>query len=209
MVAKEKNKRFSPEGCSRNGPLRFMSCSYTSSGSGRLGPLGLEGGTLRAYGEPALPISGFQGLFPPPSCRLYLQSGLARVGGGWGRSFHSMPMNLFATTSPRPLLLGRLCSMDTPDSSSRSLSSIGPPEASVGIACESIAWSARCSFRFPVFESLNRMRPIDSGRDIQLKVDIRQYDIDQWSIRRHEDGRVAIARQLRAIDIPQQGLSCP
>ena len=48
MVAKEKNRRFRPEGCLRNVPAgRRSSCSYTSSGSGRLGPLGWSGGTLR------------------------------------------------------------------------------------------------------------------------------------------------------------------
>lgn len=29
--------------------------------------MGIMGGTVRAYGEPALPMSGYSGLYPEPS----------------------------------------------------------------------------------------------------------------------------------------------
>lgn len=102
IVANEKNNLFSPEGCSRKGPVRFNSCSNTSSGSGRFGPFGLFGGTLLEYGEPAFPISGSNGLLFPPSCRLYLVVGPAKVAGGCGKSPHSIEMKPFETVDDKP-----------------------------------------------------------------------------------------------------------
>lgn len=81
-VANEKKSLFRPDGCSRKGPVLLRSWSKTSSGSGRFGPLGLVGGTLREYGDPALPMSGIHGLLPLPSCCRYFAVGPALVAGG-------------------------------------------------------------------------------------------------------------------------------
>jgi hypothetical protein len=49
IVANEKNNRFKPEGCGRKGPSRFSSASYTSSTSGKLGPVECQSSELFAY----------------------------------------------------------------------------------------------------------------------------------------------------------------
>lgn len=119
--------------------------------------------TLRAYGVPALPISGFlvdavagqhiswvarrlsghpythHGLFPPPSASLYLVVGPVIVATGCGRSCQSMVMKSFEILSDKPLFRGIDWSIATPCSNRRSLSSSGSPDARVVMALATVA----------------------------------------------------------------------
>lgn len=77
---------------------------------------------------------GRWGLFPEPSWFRYRAEGPACVGEGCGRSFHNMLMKPSETFALRPLFKGKPCSISTPCSRSRSLSSRGSPEARVVMA---------------------------------------------------------------------------
>jgi hypothetical protein len=74
------------------------------------------------------------GLLPLPSCFRYLLVGPATVGGGCGKSSHSMLMKPSDTVALNPLFKGRPCSIATPFSSRSSLSSKGSPDAKVVMA---------------------------------------------------------------------------
>lgn len=73
--------------------------------------MGIMGGTVRAYGEPALPMSGYSGLYPEPSAERaaygtaaasYVE-GCAEGGGLHPEEVGNDPLGPFAAFAPLAL----------------------------------------------------------------------------------------------------------